>query len=476
MGRPSPLQVQRKRQQTGATGATGANSVDRQAQANQRNQVANSKLLFDEIENLIPGGVEEGSATEKEIRKAIDAFLKSDVKKTTEILELVATAEKDKSDFPPQELLVAGMWFASKNPQRGLLMLEKTAVENPNYPGIFSAFARLAISQNRLTDALALLEKADRLLKSEEFSEVEKNHFRNIYLDAMMDLSMRRENYKMAREFANRCQELEPDTPKVLLTLAELEFQEGKIKSSREYLTKLKEVFPTARVPELILAGWYERKSDADNTEKYVRMAAESYPDDQTVQLQFADFSIEREEFKNAQSALEKIERARGENRFTLALKAKIAFANEAYGLAQTHYEKLVKLAPRDANLINLYALSLAESENEEEKKKAYSIALQRYQQAPNSPLSIASLGWISWKLDNKQQAQQLLQRAAQTPRLAPEVAFFLATTLHSQEKSQQAKLILAPALESKKFFFYRNAAKRLMKEIDASSLPAPKK
>ena len=469
---PSPLEVQRKRQQEqGATGQT--NPAQAAQKAKQR--ILASASLFLNLDNLIPGELTEGTDLEKDIRKVIDSFLDSKFEQATEKLDEVAKREKE---FPPVDLLMAGMWYVVNKPQQGLAALEKSSVENPKYPGVFGAFARLAIRQNRLTDAQALLEKMKRLLDGGEFSEVEKEHFQSVYLDAMIDLFMRRKDYVAAREYVVKAQEADPESSKALSTLAELEFQDGRVEKSLELLNKLRESLPNTRAPELIVAQWYERKKDDGNNEKYIRLAAEKYPDDRTVQLQFANFSINKEDFKSAQSALDRIvKEEKDETLDSLSFKGKIAFANEAYGLAALHYEKLSRAAPNNFDILNMYALALAESDKEDEKKKAYAIALRNFQQLPNNPVAISALGWISWKTGNKNQAQQLLQRAAQTSRgLAPEIAFFLATMLHSEQNSQQAKLILGPALESKGFFYYRNPAKRLMKEIDASSLPSPKK
>ncbi len=463
---PSPLEVVQQRQEE-AKKTGGA--------AQPSPQKINADLLFRELDNLIPGDFEEGSAEQQAMKSVAEAFLAGRFKDVTGALEVQA---KLNDDFPPSELLIAGLWYSANNAKQGQAFLEQAALKHPDYPGVFSAFARLAINQGRLTDAGALLEKTERLMASAELSDVEQKHFRGIFLDAMSDVAIRQRRFDDARKYVEEMQTLAPDTAKGLLAMAELEFQDDEISSSLAYLEKLKTKVPATRAPELILASWYQRKADSENTEKYINLAAKKYPEDSVVQIEFANFSVAKEDFQAARKAIEAIESRNGERANTLALKAKIAFAMQAFGLAESHYKKLVKLMPRDFDAANMYALSLIESGDEEKHKLAQRIAASNLKQLPNNPIAIAALGWIALKTGAIEQASPLLRRAAQAPRLAPEVAYYLATLMQEQKQSQQARLILEPAVKSEGFFLYRGPAKTLLAELEkgSSDFPVPKK
>ena len=73
----------------------------------------------------------------------------------------------------------------------GLVLLERAAVENPDYPGVYAALARLAISQGRISDALALLEKCERVNQSAQIDEFVREHYERQLLDGLTDVAMR---------------------------------------------------------------------------------------------------------------------------------------------------------------------------------------------------------------------------------------------------------------------------------------------
>lgn len=431
--------------------------------------------LISELDNLSPGKFAAGSESEKAMASAVEAFAAGNVEETTRIL-----AEQRKANplMPPPQLLLAGLYYGVGNTDAGLQTLEQAATKFPDYPGVYFAFARLAISQQRMTDAQALLEKAQRMLAGKKLNAVETEHFNVLLYETSIDIAMNNKQYDEARKTVDKLKAIRADDPKINLSQAELDFIDKNYKSSFALLQEFHKANPNSALPELVMAGWFQQQGNEAETQNWIRRAAESYPDNTSVQLSFANYALSIGDFPAANSAVKKVEDIAGEIGATVLLKAKMAFANEAYGMAEVHYEKLAKAQPASFDNSNMYALSLIESDSKEKQNLAISIAQRNFQQFPDNPIAQAAYGWVLLKAGESANAQTLLTRAARSPQLAPEIAYFLATLMHQTGKSQQAKLILEPAMESKGLFLYRTAAAKLMNQINEATkaqLPAPK-
>ena len=465
-------------QQQGGTSLSQSNSPTDQTSLtpSQSRQQQVKLILMGELDNLIPGKMAKGSVLEKAIEGAVQALIAGNNAETTRIL---TEQRKTNPAFPPVELLQAGLSYGIGDSAGGLKTLEEAAQKHPDYPGIFFAFARLAISQRRMTDAQALLEKAERKLKGQKkLTADEIQHFNALLYELTIDTASYNKDYDLVRQNVKKLLSIRPNNLKAKLTEAELEFVDENYQSSFSRLQELHKANPGTQLPELVMASWFQQQANKTETQKWIRRAAEAYPDNASVQMAFANYALRNGDFPEANSAVKKVEDISGEIPATLALKAKMAFANQAYGMAEIHYEKLAKIQPTSFDASNMYALALIESASEEKRKLALSLAQRNYQQLPDNPVAQAAFGWVLLKAGEAEKARILLTRAARSPDLAPEIAYFLATLMHQSGKSQQAKLVLEPVMETNNLFLYRNAASKLMTKINEAtkaSLPDPK-
>jgi tetratricopeptide (TPR) repeat protein len=195
------------------------------------------------------------------------------------------------------------------------------------------------------------------------------------------------------------------------------------------------------------------------------------------VQLEFASWAIEQEDFPTASSAIIKAEKASSETPASRNLKGKIAFANQSYGVAEAHYQALAEKQPNSFDVVNMYALSLIESDDPEKQKMARDIAIRNFRALPENVVAQAALGFIELKLGETDQAKAILTRAARTAGSAPEIDFFLASLLAKLGETQQASLVVEGALKHKGLFLYRKSAEQLKKQLSeaAGDLPTPK-
>ncbi len=464
--------IERREARQDDTPPSGISGTAPAAQRALENREAVINSLATELNELIPGDYTKSLPEREELKKVASHFIDGNSDAINYRLDQM---RKTHPDLPPSDLLLAGLHYAVNNPNQGHALLEQASVDNPMHPAISIALGRLAFSQSRIADALALVEKADRQLQSIELSPGAKLHYQTQIADSNTLIAIRQNRIEDAERYATTWEQLQPASPKMLLARAELKFLQNDIPGSMKYLAQLQKALPDSRPPETIIASWYQRQRDEPNTEKYIRLAFEKYPDNPSVQLEYANWAIGQEDFETAAATIKSYEEAEGESMTTKMMKARMAFARQSYGDAERLLADLFKLQPNSFDVSNLYALSLIETDDTEKQKLAKQITQRNLQALPNNPVANAAVGWVMLKLGNKEAATEILTRTARSSQLSPEVAFFVASMLQGNGKTMQAKLLLQPALESKGMFLYRERANELMKALSgASDLPSP--
>ena len=431
--------------------------------------------IIQELDALIPGSYPPDSEGAQLLSDVANRFVEGDGPGVEAALDRLE--ELDLS-VPPRSLLIAGVNFVLNNPQVGQQFLERAAAENLDHPAIPMAYCRLAIAQGRFGDALAQVERTERLLAArEDMPPAVRQHYQLQILETKTVIAMRQARYQDALEYAQQWERANPTDPKALISRAEIEFHLGDIEKSKEYIAKFRAVTPNSHPAELILARWFQAKGDAEGTREWISRAAELYPDNNTVQQEYANWALGREDFATASKAIQTIENRAGESPTTQLMKARIAFARGAFEIAESLFEKLYVSQPNSFDVANMYALTLLESSDASKRARGLQIAQRNVQSLPDSQVAQAAFGWALFKNGDVANAKNVFARLARLRQMAPEVAFFLATILEQDGNGEQAKAVLEPALMHKGLFLYRQQAQALMKKIQGTTgLPDPGK
>lgn len=424
-------------------------------------------FLTNEMAQLTPGKLE-GNAGLKEAFDAASAALIDNLPEQAR--EKLDAAAKANPNLPPVDLLMAAMFFSGGNPAQGQLLLEKTALEHADYPLVYIAFARLALTQQRRTDARVLLEKAQEVGRAGTWSESQATFFENSRLDATADLLFLDQKFPESRQTLETLIERDPTSARSYLRLAEVAFSEKNIEDCLKQLKKYAGMEKEARAPELLLATFYQRTGDSAEATKWVEAAFEQHPDKVPVLTEYAAFQINLENFQAAAKALAKVEELAGSMPISVLLKGKMAFAQQAYEVAESRFAELAKLEPSNAEVANLWAMALAESSSADKLSQALEKAQLNMQAQPQNGFAATVLGWVYFRQKNYEQANVWFSRAAQTRNLPPEAAYYFARFLQHVGQKDKALELVNEALETKTLFLYRNAAIALKGELTAGS------
>ena len=251
-------------------------TTPQRTQANSKNQASQqpgniepSKQLLASLDVMIPFPVT-GSPVEAELQEAARQFLTGDLlgteKRLTEIREKSPT-------LPPAPTLIANMMFMAGQADLGNAWLEKSAKEFPNHPAALIRFAAAAVSQRRITDALALLEKTRGVVEAGSWDEQQARLYEIELLNLETDVLVSRQELEKAKSNLLKLKEMLPNNGKVVIRLGQVEFDLGNIEQSVAYLNDALKLNQNINMPEIIISDWYSQKRDVEESKKWVSLA-----------------------------------------------------------------------------------------------------------------------------------------------------------------------------------------------------------
>ena len=131
---------------------------------------------------------------------------------------------------------------------------------------------------------------------------------------------------------------------------------------------------------------------------------------------------------------------------------------------AQVNYEKLLEIKPDFAPAAN--NLAYIYSSQGGDLEKAFQLAMKAHEAAPDDPGISDTLGWILFKRGDYQWALGLLQESAEKLPDNAEVQYHLGMVQYKLDNANDAKEILAKALELDKNFAGADEARQTLEKI----------
>ena len=358
--------------------------------------------------------------------------------------------------------------------------MEAAAISNGDYPDIYFSFARLALGQNRITDADALADKALLAIQSSDgaFDSTQIDHFKRRYYDAKYQVAKGRGKSEDAKAAVAELTAIAPQSLQTLLASAEIAFDADDVDKALGFLKEIdkQQTGDRFQPAEVTLASWLQRDGKITQAGALLRSAAGNRTSDSQLQLALAKWCLNQGDFPATLSAIKAFEETDGDANVSRDLRGKAAFAQGAYAMAENHFKRLIADNPNNFEYANLYALSLAHSPKKEKQDLAVNLARQIAQAKSQSVAAVSSLAYVLMKTDQLDAAKAILSNVAKQPNLNAEVTFILCYMLSETGQPDQAKPILENIIRSDGLFLFRTESKKLLQKVAQSSggLPTP--
>ncbi len=449
-------------QEPGVEPSTGT-APTAQDQRNDQNVKAVADRVFVAVDQLTPGDFPENSELKKSLQAVCELMARGKADETRKQLADLAAANPT---LPPPGLLISGMLFAVNMNDAGHRELEKAATDNPQYPGIFTAFSRLAITQGRWADALAEVGELRRAIDAGTWNEDQKKQFESEFLDASADALTGREKYDEARTHLLELQKLLPDNASVLIRLADLDFRQEKIESAIKYLTEAHQKDSNIYVPELVLYQWYQRDGKIDDATSWMEKSAQTYPEDRGVQFEYGKYLLENGKSDEAAIWIDKADKNGANPLLTRFIRGQISYYRGAFAVAEADFKELNDQRPNDFGTKNMFALCLIESSDPAKRQRAYELAAYNMNANQNNVYAASTFGWVLYRLGNVPLATQYLTQVLRQPNVPTDSAFYVAHLFADEGRYENAVTLLNQALTAKGLFLNRVRAQDFLADV----------
>ena len=346
------------------------------------------------------------------------------------------------------------------------MVLENAAIDNPENPGILSAFCRMAIGEGRWTDALALTEKIRRSVDAKQWNEDQKKHFEIEYLDAVADIAMGQKRFDEARVHLLELQKIVPENDRLNVRLAEVDFQQHNQDAALVRLQEAVKQNESLLPPELILFNWNIRTQNQELADKWIKVAAEKHSDDVNVQLEIGKRLLQKGNLTDASAWIEKAEKNNADAYLTKFIQGQIAFLRRSYRVAMSIFNDLSLQRPNDFGAKNMLALCMLESGDKTKYPLAVDLATNNLRLNQRSPQAAATLAWAYYRSGDREKANQLLSQIAQMQNVHPDAAYYIAHLVSDEGRFQEAANLLEKSLLSANVFLYRNNAESMLEDL----------
>ena len=372
------------------------------------------------------------------------------------------------SDDPEEGYRLATALLArDTNKDAALAAMQKLVAHHPENPHAWLALSRMAVNVERQEEGLDAVNKAldlspqlpaavilkaqilVRLDRKAEATRVLEAAVRVHPDDTMLHFAYGRmlldaDDLAGARKQFGRVVELEPDNAEGLYSLALLELETKQYKTGEKHLKRLLQLRPDEQNAYYYLGysaleqgddatalQWYRkieggdywsqsqlriaeillRQGKVEAMQKHMRLLRQKNPEQSVtfflIEGQvFTDAGMHEAAFKLYGSALE----ISPDNEELLYAHSLAAEKLGKLEIAERDMRRILKNDPENTRTLNALGYTLADRTNRYEEALIY--INKAYEQEPNDPAIIDSLGWVHYRLGNLNEARSFLQQA----------------------------------------------------------------
>ncbi|MEX0938572.1 MAG: tetratricopeptide repeat protein [Pirellulales bacterium] len=397
-----------------------------------------------------------------DVQSAITRFQNGDVRSARELL---ATAQEKNPELPPPDIILARMYFAANQDERGRATLE-TAVSNvPNDPEAYIILADLA-RETQITAADLLYSKAAPLAESLEGNAKRK---RNLVMRAnagIAAIAERREDWARAAEHLQRWLQEEPDNAQIYRRLGRAKFIREAYEEAYQDFVKARELDASQPNADVTMGRLYSQQDNAARAKQFMDRALQQDGNNATTLLSYAQWLMENNQLDEAATMLERARQADPEAAETLLFSGIVARLRNNTDAAVDFLERAHLKDPTDFNVINQLALALITLEDAGQRTRANQYAQMNMRNNPQNTEAAVTLAWVYYQMNRRPQAQQVLQAALQGGGLNADSSYFVAKILNDLGRREEAAQLLESALATKAVFVNRSQAQTLADSI----------
>jgi len=228
------------------------------------------------------------------------------------------------------------------------------------------------------------------------------------------------------------------------MALALIRIDSGSLDDAGEYLEKVLQLQPNNDLARVYLGDIASKQQRLDDAITWYRAVTDQ---DQlfTARVRLVDVIMERDGIEAALRELEAIHPESPSQSIDLVLLQNELLAREGRLTESLHLILLRVLEIKPGHVQSLNALGFNLADLSDRYDEAYTLIAAALKKKPGDPFILDSMGWVSYRLQNLDAAEEYLRKAL-AKRNDPEIASHLVEVLLAAGKLSEAKKILAKA------------------------------
>lgn len=416
-----------------------------------------------------PAGAKPASTPQEEKARELFAAGKPD-----DALKQLQEAVKANPRLPPARVQLAGMFYLAKQGAAARQNLETALAEDPRHPAALLLNAQFALTEGHATDAIFSCQAAVALAAAPRWDPDQRKQFVREGRIGLAAAFEARRDFAGARDQYAALLADDPKSGPARSRLAAAIFHLGK---PDEAFAEMRTAFqddPAVELPELQLFALYAGQGDLDKAEEALKQAVAAHGTLAKTHRAYAAWLTDTGKLDAAQRALDAATKIDPASKDTLAVRGMLLRNRKDYAAAEAVFAGLLKDAPESTFAALNLALALAESGDPAKVTRAIKLAEGEARKNPRNPEALAVLAWCYFKSDQADEAEKLINAAAQAGPLNRDTGYYAARILADGNRYPEAYKVLKDVASARGPHIYRAESAALLAEVE-KKLPPPK-
>ena len=373
---------------------------------------------------------------------------------------------------PPR--IVMAQWFAESNfsDESVRVSLEMATDETPDDPEAYLLLADIALRQGHLTAAELLLQAAKVKLDAYVVNKERKDLMQTAWLRTTISLAETRGRWNVMLDMLEVAGEQNGGTPTLLRQKGVALFQ---LKREAEALTMFAKADslagtlpdPDTGLPaEAAMAQLYQLRGDWDNAQKYLAEALKKFPRSREVVMLSIQSRMNEDQLEEACTLAENLLVENPTWQPAKRLLASIALYLSDYAGAEKLFQELILDSPSDEQVMNGLALAQSEQNDPQKLQRALEYARENVRRNQHASDHWATLGWVLYKANQFEAADQAIRRATAIGRVNAATAYYQARLALQAGQTADAIRLLEAAIDTSVPFAKRRDATKLLEVL----------
>ena len=410
-------------------------------------------------------------ATTPEEDKARELFAAG---KIDEALKALQAAASKNPKLPPPRIMLAMLFYNSKQGQLARQNLETAAAEDPKNAEVYLMNANFAFSEGRLTDAILSCQMLLELAKDPRWdADQRKRYTREAHLGLAASFEGRRD-FARVKEHLMAVLNDDPKNGPARIRMASALFLMQKPEEALKEFQAAYRDDPATELPELMMAALYSSQNAEEKAEEWFKKAVTEYSMKEKPFRMYAGWLIDRGKVTESDVYLKTAAKLDPTSKEVTALQGLAARYRKDFDAAEPIFQKLLQESPNNSFAAWNLALTLSESSVKEKQIRAVELAESEVRKNQKSSEAYAVLGWCYYKAGQLDNAERAMGNSMQAGQLTRDAWYFLACVLNQKNRIEDAVKSLKNAADGRGPYIHKADAAVLLAELEKKLPVAP--